>query len=109
MNKFSASFNGIKIALSHKAVRVQFCLALLAIIGGIIIHLDSYEWLCFAICICFVINSEIFNTAIEKIGDYLDINNNDQIKAIKDLSSGAVLISAIGALMVCIICLIRRF
>ena len=108
MKKFSDAFNGLKIGFSHKAVMIQIVLALMAIIGGIIIKLDYYEWFAFIICIMLVITSEIFNTSIEKIGNYLNIKKDEKIKQIKDLSSAAVLIASIGSLIVCIICVIRR-
>lgn len=108
MKKFLDAFNGLKIAFSHKAVIVQVVLGTMAIIGGIIIKLDYYEWLAFIICISLVILCEIFNTAVEKIGDYLNIKKDEKIKVIKDLSSGAVLISALGALIVCILTVLRR-
>ncbi len=106
--KFADSFNGVKIAISHKAVITQFILGIMAIIGGLIIRLDYYEWLAFIICIASVISSEIFNTAIEKIGDYLNLEKDERIKTIKDLSSAGVLISSAGALAVCIFTIIRR-
>lgn len=108
MKKFIDSFNGIKLALSHKAVVIQIVLGLLAIIGGIIIKLDHYEWLAFIICIVLVIMAEIFNTSIEKIGDYLNLENDEKIKTIKDLSSASVLVASLGALVVCIVCILRR-
>lgn len=106
--KFFDAFHGIKIALSHKAVIIQIVLGIMAIIGGVIVKLDYYEWLAFIICITLVILSEVFNTSIEKIGDYLSIDKDERIKVIKDLSSAAVLISAIGSLIVCIFVVIRR-
>ena len=108
MKKFVDSFNGLKLALSHKAVITQFILGVMAIIGGLIIRLDYYEWLAFIICITMVISSEIFNTAIEKIGDYLNLEKDERIKVIKDLSSAAVLVNSFGALVVCIFVIIRR-
>ena len=108
MKKFLDAFNGIRIALNHKAVLVQFVLGILAIIGGIIIKLDIYEWMLFILCISLVICAEILNTAIERIGDYLNLENDQRIKEIKDLSSAAVLICAIASLIICIICVIRR-
>lgn len=108
MKKFSDAFCGLKNALSHKAVRIQILLGIMAIIGGIIIKLDYYEWLAFIICISLVIMSEIFNTSIERIGDYLNLQKDEKIKTIKDLSSAAVLISSIGALIVCIMTVIKR-
>ena len=87
---------------------VQFILGLMALIGGFIIRLDYYEWLAFIICIAMVIAAEIINTAIEKIGDYLNSEYDERIKTIKDLSSGSVLVASLGALAVCILCVIER-
>ena len=106
--KFADSFNGLKIALKHKAVLTQCILGVMAIIGGLIISLDYYEWLAYIICIFMVISTEIMNTAVERIGDYLNMHEDERIKTIKDLSSGAVLAASIGALAVCIFSLIRR-
>ena len=108
MKKFEDSFRGLKYALGHKAVQIQCVLGVFAIIGGIIIHLDHYEWLAFVICIAMVIAGEIMNTAIERIGDYLNPEEDEKIGIIKDLSSAAVLVSSLGALAVCILCIIRR-
>ena len=106
--KFADSFNGLKTALNHKAVLVQCFLGAMAVIGGLIISLDYYEWLAYIICIFMVISTEIMNTAVERIGDYLNMHEDERIKTIKDLSSGAVLAASIGALAVCIFSLIRR-
>ena len=107
--KFADSFNGLRIALKHRAIKVQFILGGLAIIGGLIIRLDHYEWLAFIICIFSVISMEIMNTAIERVSDYLNTQTDERIRIIKDLSSAAVLAASMGALAVCIKCLIRRF
>ena len=106
--KFADSFNGLKTALKHKAVLVQCFLGAMAVIGGLIISLDYYEWLAYIICIFMVISMEIMNTAVERIADYLNMEEDERIKTIKDLSSGAVLAASIGALAVCIFSLIRR-
>lgn len=108
MNKFKVAFIGIKDSLKHRAVRIQFILGMFAIIGGLIIKLDYYEWLAFIICIVSVIGAEIFNTCIEKLCDLYSEEKNEKIRLIKDLSSSAVLIIAIGALVVCIFVVLRR-
>ncbi len=108
MKKFADAFLGLKIALKHRAVRVQCALGVMAVIGGAIIRLDFHEWLAFVICIFSVIGSEVMNTAVERIGDYLNMNEDPKIRQIKDLSSAAVLVSSLGALAVCIMCVIRR-
>jgi len=108
MEKFKVAFKGIKDALKHKAVIIQCVLGVLAVIGGLIIKLDYYEWLAFIICIVLVIGSEIFNTCIEKLCDLYTTEKDERIRLIKDLSSGAVLVFSLGALVVCIFVVLRR-
>jgi diacylglycerol kinase len=43
--------------------------------------------------------AELFNTAIEKIMDYMSVEKHPAIKYIKDISAGAVLIAALTALL----------
>lgn len=108
MNKFKYAINGLKDALKEKAVITQCILGIMAIIGGIIIKLDHYEWLAFIICIGLVISLEICNSVIESLCDLYSVEKNEKIRKIKDMAAAAVLVSCIAALVVCILCLTRR-
>lgn len=108
MKKFKYAFEGLKEALKEKAVLTQVVLAILAIIGGLIIKLDEYEWLAFIICVVGVISLEILNSVIENLCDLYSKENNLLIKKIKDMASAAVLVFSFGALIVCVICVLRR-
>ena len=108
MKKFKCAFEGIKDALKEKAVLTQVVLAIFAIVGGLIIKLDTYEWLAFIICIAGVIALEITNSVIEKLCDLYSTEYNEKIKVIKDMASGAVLVFCIGAFLVCVLCVLRR-
>ena len=108
MKKFKDAFNGLKEGLKHRAIAIQFVLGVLAVIGGFIIKLDTNEWLAFIICIGVVIVSEIFNTCIEKICDFVEPEKNDKIRTIKDLAAGGVLCASIMALIVCIYITINK-
>jgi diacylglycerol kinase (ATP) len=50
-------------------------------------------------CIAFVLVTEMINTAIEKAMDYITIERNDQIRDIKDLAAGALLIATITSII----------
>lgn len=49
MKKFAYAFTGLKEAVKEKSVLTQAILGTLAVIGGLIIKLDYYEWLAFLI------------------------------------------------------------
>ena len=106
--KFKHAFDGLKLALKEKAVIIQIILGVMAIIGGIIIKLDEHEWLAFVVCIAGVISLEIMNSVIENLCDLYSKEYNEKIKNIKDMASASVLLFCLGALVVCIICVLRR-
>lgn len=108
MKKFSDAFNGLIKAINHKAVLIQIILGIFAVIGGIIIKLNYYEWMIFIICIVLVIALEIANTCIEYLCNYVCYKQDEKIKTIKDMSSAFVLVVSIGAFIICILTVLRR-
>ncbi|HNH01752.1 MAG TPA: diacylglycerol kinase family protein, partial [Leptospiraceae bacterium] len=83
----------------HNA-RIHLFAAFLAISLGFYFSLSSIEWICLLITIGLVISLEAVNSAIENIADFISPERHKQIKKIKDLSAGAVLIVAIVAFVV---------
>lgn len=83
--------------------KVHLLVAALVIGLGIYLHLSSVEWTIIFTQIGLVWAAEAFNTAIEKLCDVVSPGIHPQIKAVKDLASGAVLILAITAVVVGII------
>jgi len=58
------------------------------------------ELLALVFAIGFVWVTEMFNTCIERVMDYVSDQRHKDIKFIKDLAAGAVLVAAITALVV---------
>jgi diacylglycerol kinase (ATP) len=65
-----------------------------------LVGVTKTEWLALVFAIAFVWVAEIFNTCIERIMDFISDQRHKEIKLIKDLAAGAVLIAAITALVV---------
>lgn len=106
--KFTAAFHGIRDGLKHRSIATQFLLALAALLAGILMRLTPLEWTAVVICTAMVITSEMLNTCIEFLCDLYTMEYNEKIRLIKDIAAGAVLISAIGALITAIIILIQH-
>ena len=98
--KFKPAFDGIAGALRHRSVRLQFFLGLLAVLAGILLKLSYLEWIAFILCIGMVLTAELINTAIEFLCNRITTLYDPDIKVIKDVSSGAVLISSIAAAVI---------
>ncbi|GAB4015876.1 diacylglycerol kinase family protein [Spirosoma migulaei] len=85
--------------------KVHLLIAGLVVATGLYLQLSRTEWAIILTQIGLVWAAEAFNTAIEKLCDFVSPGRHPQIKAIKDLSSGAVLILAITAVIVGLIIL----
>jgi diacylglycerol kinase (ATP) len=85
--------------------KVHLLIAIVVLLAGSYLQLSRVEWAILLTQIGLVWAAEAFNTAIEKICDFVSPGLHPQIKAIKDLSSGAVLILAITAVAVGLIIL----
>jgi len=108
-SKFRDAFRGLGAALKDHSVRIQVLLGICAVIGGAIIRLSYGEWLAFILCIGAVITAEILNTAIERLCDFVEPEQNEKIGYIKDLGAGAVLAASLMSLLVCVLVVIRHF
>lgn len=80
--------------------KVHLLIAGFVIAGGLWLKLSRVEWAIILTQIGLVWAAEAINTALEKLCDFVSPGLHPQIKAIKDLSSGAVLILAITAVVV---------
>ena len=74
--------------------------AITVIISGFIFKVNSYDWCLLIIAITLVIVSEMLNTAIEFLTDLASPGFNLLAKKVKDVAAGAVLISAIAAVVI---------
>jgi len=65
-----------------------------------LVGVTKTEMLALIFAIGFVWVAEMFNTCIEKVMDFVSDQRHKDIKFIKDLAAGAVLVAAITALVV---------
>jgi len=99
-DSFKFAFRGIRLAFSEQVFRICCLLAILVIILMIVLGLTIQEKAILILVITIVLSLELINSQIEKFLDIIQPNYDNRIKIIKDISAGAVLISAIGALII---------
>lgn len=107
--KFGPAFAGLADGAKDCGIRLQYILALCAVIAGLIIDLSAIEWIAVIVCIGMVIAAEMFNTCIEKVCDLYSTEEDARIKVIKDLAAGAVLVTGIASLVCAIVILVVHF
>ncbi len=100
LKSFKHAINGLIISLKETHLVIHYLIAIVVIILGIYQALNLTEWIFIIMCIGLVITAELFNTAIEKMVDYISMEQHPQAKAIKDISAGAVLVISIVAAII---------
>jgi diacylglycerol kinase len=106
---FKHAFIGIAefFQTEHNAL-IHLVVAIAAIGIGIWLSVSRIEWVVIIFLIGIVFMAELFNTAIEKLGDSITKDYNQSIKKAKDFSAAAVFIAALTAVVIGLIIFIPR-
>lgn len=98
---FGYAFRGLWYALrTQRNARVHAVLALLAILLGIFLHISPVEFAMIFVAITSVFIAEMFNTVFELCVDLASPHYHPLAKIAKDVAAGAVLLSAILAVII---------
>lgn len=101
IESFLCAFRGIVyIFKTERNFKFHVMFSLLVLSCSLIFNLSYIELSIILIMIVIVLVLEIINTIIENIMDFLCKDYNLNIKIIKDMSSGAVLVSAFISVIV---------
>ena len=103
LKSYFYAFRGIFWTLKERNMRVHVFAALVVIALGIFFKISTQEWITLTIVISLMFSAETFNTAIESVcnenRDMLGAPYEATTKA-RDVSAGAVLLLAIGSVIV---------
>ncbi|RFS22491.1 diacylglycerol kinase family protein [Chitinophaga silvatica] len=98
---FGYAFNGIAAFVKSEAhAKIHVIATLVVIAAGCWYKITKVEWLFIILAIAVVFITEMLNTTVEKMMDHLSPDYHPNIKFIKDVAAGAVLIGAIAAAII---------
>lgn len=83
------------IIANERNFRIQMGIAFLVIAMAILLEISHSDWIAVGFLIAIVLISEAFNSVIEAVCDTVSEEYRVNIKYAKDVSAGAVLLSAI--------------
>jgi diacylglycerol kinase len=83
------------ILKNERNFRIQLVIAITVVIFGLLLQLSHRDWIAVGFLIALVLISEAFNSVIEAVCDTVSKEYRVNIKYAKDVSAGAVLVSAI--------------
>ncbi|MBL7943958.1 MAG: diacylglycerol kinase family protein [Flavobacteriales bacterium] len=109
LRSFLHAFRGIGIAtLSERNMKWHWLAVIIVAIAGWKYALNVVEWTAVVLCIALVIGLEMINTVVEKLCNRIQPDRDPDIRDIKDISAGAVLIAAIASAIVGLIIFIPK-
>jgi len=106
---FKYAMNGIKIMLRSQHNAWLHALATIMVaLAGIFFGLERSEWCWIILAVMAVWTAEALNTAFEFLADVASPEYHPLVKKAKDVAAGAVLISAIGSVLISIFIILPR-
>lgn len=98
---FRYAFTGLKdLFVSQPNARIHLLASIGVILAGIFFQISATEWVAISLCIVLVISLEATNTAIEYLTDLVSPGQHPLAGKTKDVAAAAVLLAAIGAVVV---------
>jgi diacylglycerol kinase len=106
---FYFAISGLKLAFKERNFKIFCFIAVLVILLMFLFKVSLFEKIILILTISFTMALELINTQIEKTLDFLHPSYHPKIKAIKDISAGAVLIMCLGSAIVGILIFLPYF
>ncbi len=98
---FGHAWRGIKYVVKHeKNARIHLLFAVMVLVAGLFLRLTTGDLGVVLLAIVIVFFAEIMNTAFEKTLDLVEPNHHPQVKLIKDMAAGAVMVTAVAAVVI---------
>ncbi|MEM9888996.1 MAG: diacylglycerol kinase family protein [Bacteroidota bacterium] len=98
---FKYAFQGLKTLFQTQPnFVIHSIFAALAILLAVLLRLTYFEWLILTLTITIVFFTEAINTALEFLTDLTSPNQHPLAGKAKDVAAAAVLITAIGAVVI---------
>jgi diacylglycerol kinase (ATP) len=103
LRSFRHAIRGLKFLLEENNFKFHLLASVIVLLAGFYVKLSNTEWVIIVTQIGLVSAAETFNTAIEKLCDFVSPEHQPLIGKVKDLAAAAVLIVSVVAVIVGII------
>ena len=101
LRSFRFAFRGIRAMLqSQHNAWIHAAATAVAVAAGFALEISQSEWLAITLVIVAVWTAEALNTALEALCDVASPEFHPAVERAKDIAAGAVLISAVGAVVI---------
>ena len=101
LDSFRFAFSGLRYALrTQRNTRIHLSIAAAVVALGVWLNLPFTQWAILALTVGFVLVGEMLNTVAETLVDLISPGYHPLAKIVKDVTAGAVLLTAIISVIV---------
>ncbi|NQV04743.1 MAG: diacylglycerol kinase [Candidatus Omnitrophica bacterium] len=101
VESFNSAVEGfVYVFKSQRNMRLHFAIGLFVVLFGVVLNFTYIELILLCLTISFVLFAEMFNTAVEHTIDLVKEEFHPLARIVKDICAGAVLLSALSAMVV---------
>jgi diacylglycerol kinase (ATP) len=87
------------VATQHNAW-IHAIATIVVVLAGILAGVSRLDWAMLVLAMVAVWSAEALNTAVEALGDAVSLDNHRLVGVAKDVAAGAVLVTAVGSVMI---------
>jgi diacylglycerol kinase len=101
INSFQFAIQGLgDLVKSQPNARIHLMVGIAVLAAGYFCRISKYDWIAVILCMALVISLEAVNTALEYLTDLVSPQYHPLAGKAKDVAAAAVLIAAMGAVVV---------
>lgn len=109
LRSFGYAFTGLAVLLrTQRNARIHTAAVLVVIGVGLLLRLSRIEWLAVTLICTLVLCLEAVNTALEAVVDLASPELHPLARRAKDVAAAAVLLAALGALVIAALLVLPR-
>ena len=107
--KFHAAFVGVKLGVrGQSSFFVHFFFATVVIVAALVLRVSTAEWCLLVLAMTGVLAAEMFNSALEWLARAITDREDTRIAGALDIGSAAVLVAAMGAVVIGLLVFVPR-
>jgi diacylglycerol kinase len=89
---FGFAARGLAVASRQRNMQIMLAASSVVIVLAIVLRVSRTSWAILLVCIAVVLCAEMLNTGIEILADRLQPDVDPDVRDVKDVSAGAVLV-----------------
>jgi len=90
----------VRVVSTQHNARIHVIATVLVVLAGVVAGVSRHDWALLVLAMVAVWSAEALNTAVEALGDAVSLDRHELVGVAKDVAAGAVLVTAVGSVVI---------